>query len=476
MTLYQQRLLAEGIRIIEKTSPSHHFNADYDSLTFEKALFKRAKLADLRYQISPTFEHFQRLFTLFCSLLAVFFFFLGATSVSQLLINETGAQINFFWALILFLVPHLLSLSIWLLLYCHYNVVSTSWITSFSLSLMTLLDKLHHHRVLTHSDYGALFHYYFKHRLGKDLGANQLSLLSHLWWSCYLLGAILSLLLFLATHQVDFIWQTTILSDATFIWLTTLLTYLPHLFSVNVPDSQDVLLASINIVSSTLNAQEIRISWSNLLFFCLFFYALLPRVLLTCLFYFKLKSNKKSFHLNFDLPYYVQLKNILHPRVESVFISDPDNQITPSSSHLSTTNFYNKSIVIDKSAYPIAIELDSLCLQQAKQHAVHYYKGDLINVLDVSSQSMALITLHSTQVEHIVVYADVRRLPDRGWLSFVKQCRYQHNIQVSLILLGHQEIEKGIVVPTRLQDWIKIAKQANINEQQIMYLARSNDE
>ena len=53
MDLYQHRLLTEGIRIIEKTSPSTRFNADYSTLNFQDALLKRTQLAELRYQVAP---------------------------------------------------------------------------------------------------------------------------------------------------------------------------------------------------------------------------------------------------------------------------------------------------------------------------------------------------------------------------------------------------------------------------------------
>ena len=65
MDLYQSHLLTEGIRIIEKTSPSDKFKAPYQNLTFEDAVLKRTHLAELRYQITPIFNHFKHLINLF---------------------------------------------------------------------------------------------------------------------------------------------------------------------------------------------------------------------------------------------------------------------------------------------------------------------------------------------------------------------------------------------------------------------------
>ena len=73
MDLYQNRLLTEGIRIIEKPSPSNRFNADYSSLNLTDALSKRTKLAELRYQVSPVLLHLQQLLKFSIGLICVVF-------------------------------------------------------------------------------------------------------------------------------------------------------------------------------------------------------------------------------------------------------------------------------------------------------------------------------------------------------------------------------------------------------------------
>ena len=471
MDLYQTRLLTEGIRIIEKTSPSNNFKADYSTLSFEDALVKRTQLADLRYQISPVFKHLEKLLTLFLGLMCVLFFIIGASSVSQLLVSEQGTQINFFWALLLFIVPNIISLIIWSFLYIKPKFFNITWVTNLSLSLITLLDKLHHKVTTKHTHYIALFKYYFDHRFGVYMGRVQLSFISHIGWGSYLLGATLSVLLILATHQVDFIWQTTILNEGTFLWLTQLLTYLPNLFALNVPSPTDVSLASIDTINSLQTAQHIRISWSNLLIFSLIVYALLPRIIFILVFYQRVQVYKKRFNLNLSLSYYVQLKSLLHPIVDSSYIKDADlqNNVMTSSPSMPSKH-YKQHLQMPQQAYSLAIELNAQHYQQAIWHVAEYYSPHLINALDSHTQVQAISELQFSQSDNVLLYVDVMRLPDRGWLSFVKKCRYKENLQLYLILLGNEASEENPVILKRLQGWMEAAMQININADHITYL------
>jgi hypothetical protein len=471
--LYQNRLLTEGIRIIEKSSPSQSFNADYSSLTLDEALSKRTQLAELRYQVSPIFEHFQRLLKLFCGLFCLIFIMIGASSVSQFLVSESGAKINFFWGIVLFIAPNIVSLCLWLFFYFKRGALNNSWLMNISLSGVALLDKLHHKIHSKNPHYISLFHFYFDHRFSANMGRAQLSFLSHLWWSCYLLGATLSLLIVLATHQVDFIWQTTILNEDVFIQLTQWLTAIPHMFGINVPNPSDVSYASISLTNPLAIAQTSRISWSNLLIFSLIVYALIPRILLVLIFQYKIKNQTKQFKLDLSLPYYLALKNILYPMVKQHFISDPDNDDVTQNTKTGNQpqdSEYNCELALPADVYPIAIELNSSRFKQASTHASHYYDKALINILDSESQQQALSILLSSGLSNVVLYVDLLRVPDRGWLSLVKKLRYKNNVQIFLLLLGEQTPTENIKIMTRLDDWLSLAAQVQISKQQINYI------
>ncbi|MDN2663987.1 DUF2868 domain-containing protein [Psychromonas sp. 14N.309.X.WAT.B.A12] len=468
MSLYQDRLLTEGIRIIEKSTPSDQFHADYAELSFEQALTKRTKLAELRYQIAPVLKHFQQLFTVFCGLLSILFFILGASSVSQLLVNQSNSQINFFWAIVLFLAPNLLSLIIWLFVFFKPGALSSSWLANVSLSLISLLDKLLHKAHDQHPYYTSLFRYYFEHQFGAYFGRARLSLVSHLWWTCYLLGATLSLLLVLATHQVDFIWQTTILSESVFTQITQLLTTPPHFLGITVPNANDVAQASIGAINSLSSAQQSRVSWANLLIFSLTVYALLPRVMLMLFFKHRVKSKKRQFQVNFSLPYYVQLKGQLQPVSNRSFISDPDSE-GRDSVDLADRHDLVRNSRFPTDALPLAIELNSALLSKVRGQIDPIYSVSLINVIDGQTQQQAISLISDSNVNDLALYVDIKRVPDRGWLSFVKKCNTDPSMMIYLVILGEVILLEDERASLRFKDWIEMAAQAGIDASRITY-------
>jgi len=468
MSLYQDRLLTEGIRIIEKSTPSDQFHADYAELSFEQALTKRTKLAELRYQISPVLKHFHQLFTVFCSLLCILFFIIGASSVSQLLVNQSNSQINFFWAIVLFLAPNLLSLIIWLFVFFKPGALSSSWLANISLSLISLLDKLLHKSHDQHPYYTTLFRYYFEHQFGTYLGRAYISLVSHLWWSCYLMGATLSLLLVLATHQVDFIWQTTILSEDVFMQITQLLTAMPDVLGITVPNMNDVAQASIGAVNSLSSAQENRVSWANLLIFSLTIYALLPRVILMLFFKQRVKSKQSHYQINFSLPYYVQLKGQLQPVSSRSFISDPDSQ-SQDKIDLAAHNTLLGNNDFQADALPLAVELNGALLNRIRGLIAPTYSHSLINVIDGQTQQQAISLITHSKATNLALYVDIKRVPDRGWLSFVKKCSSDPSMTVYLIILGEVVLQEDDRASLRFKDWVEMASQAGIDVSYITY-------
>lgn len=472
MSCYQNRLLTEGIRAIEKLPEKEAFVAQYSSLSLQEAIAKRTKLAELRYQIQPVFDHFQYLLKLLTGLMALLFFIIGATGVTQLLVNEQGTQINFFWMLILFIVPNLFSLGLWLLLYFKTRLVSLSWLANLCLSCISVMDRFHHKVTNKHAHYSTLFKCYFAHRFSGFLGKSQLSLISHICWASYLLGATLSVVVVLATHQVDFIWQTTILNEQVFLSLTSLLTYLPNLLSIHVPSANDVLHANLGVVNSLSDAQSLRVSWSNLLLFSLTVYALLPRLLLMFYFTYRLSILKQQFRLDLSAPYYVQLKSILHPIAQAPFIKDADEQSVKAQVVTDTSHCKNAdSVTLPEQLYRIAIELNTARYQQALIHS-GLAKKELANLLDGEVQQQVINTIQTQSIQQILLYVDIQRTPDRGWLSFVRQCQLDENSQIFVVLLGGKDLTNE-KLSKRLTMWCEKAAQVNIQQTHISYLLQS---
>jgi len=462
MKEYQDHLLVEGIRLIEKTPSPDMFSTVQDTRSFQAQVIKRAKIAELRYQVMPVFHHIKRLMTVFIGCMSLFFFVIGLGSIAPLSTQQDYAQINIFWAILLLIIPNLLSLLMWLLLFTRSNLVKVSWISHFSSSVMAMLDKLHHKVVPQHGHYATLFRYYVAHRFSGEMGRAQLSFMSHLWWTTYTLGATLYLLLVLATHQVDFIWQTTILNETTFVWLTQLLTALPDLIGIAVPNPSDVMQVNISAINSHDVAQYQRLHWSNLLLFSLVVYALIPRALLTWGFAWRVKQLQKRFRININLPYYVQLNSLLLTSTQKHFIKDQDISSSTITSPDIMMLLDNKQTLPPK-AIGIAVELNDRYLQFAQKILDNFQGNALTNIIDSASEQQALQTLYAAERQPLVLFVDAKRLPDRGWLTLVKKCRYRDDLSLTLVLLVNDK--QDLQSSARFQDWLAIATQAEIQSQ-----------
>ncbi|MCG6200214.1 DUF2868 domain-containing protein [Psychromonas antarctica] len=463
MSLFQQRLLAEGVRTVEGDYPT----LDSPSLgkagaEFETLLLQRAQHLDGQLQISGLFSHFKALTKKLFILLSVLVLLLGASSVQQLFFSEQGTQINFFWAFVLFFIPNLFALFFWLLLFLHPRLLSGGWLARLSLFLLKTVEKRLNPQSTQHAHFWALYRCYFKINLSGAIGRYQLSYMTHLLWLSYFCGATLMLVIMLATHQVDFIWQTSILSLNDFQGLTQLLAYIPDLLGLAVPTPEQIQQSHLGAVSGLVDAQNSRLVWSSLLISSLLIYGLLPRFLLLLLMEFLLTKKKRKFSLNFSNPYYVQLRLQLVPNVTSLGISDPDS----SQKNAFAPGRYSAiaGAQLPSSFYPVAIELSAAQLIECTKHVTQYAPDNikyLKHICDFQSQQFLLNELLTIESQAIVLYVSLSRVPDRGLLAFINSLTQVTAQPFYLLLMDNGQMQAA-QASQRHSDWYTLAAQANI--------------
>lgn len=461
MSLFQQRLLAEGVRAAEGDYPASTPILNKAESSFELLLLDRAKQLDSELQISALFTHFKVLTKNLFALLSVLLLVLGASSVAQLFFNEQGTEINFFWAFGMFFIPNLIALCIWLFLFLQTNLLSAGWLAQFSLFLFKTVEKRFNPQAERHPHFWALFKCYFKIILSGDLGRYQLSCVTHLLWLSYFFGATIMLVIMLATHQVDFIWETSILSQQSFQWLTEVLAYIPNLLGVTVPDAEQIQQSHLGAVNVLAEAQNSRLAWSSLLISSLLIYGVLPRLFLLLLMRFLLIRKKEQFNLTLSQPYYVQLRQQLKPNVTSLGIKDPDlSKIeTTHSPLLETANGQLPSFF-----YPVAVELSDMQFIECQKHVKHFSPEQfalLKNICDFQGQQCLLNELKTIPQKAVVLYVTLARLPDRGWLTFIKSLTAITSKSFYLLLINEGLMESP-VVSKRRSDWYQLAAQADI--------------
>ncbi len=463
MDLFQQRLLAEGIRAVEGDSPALSTPiSEKPGVSFDKSVLQRALQLDSQLQISALFSHFKDLTKNLFTLLSVLLFVVGASSVQQLFFSEQGTQINFFWAFVLFFIPNFITLFLWLLFFLQPNLLSSGWLARLTLFLLKTVEKRFNPQSTKHPHFWTLFKCYFKVSFSADLGRYQLSAVTHLLWLSYFCGATLMLVMMLATHQVDFIWQTSILSLANFQWLTELLAYIPNLLGFPVPNLEQIQQSHLGAVNVIADAQNSRLVWSSLLISSLIIYGLAPRFLLLLLMQFLLKIKRKQFSLNLSKPYYVQLRQLLKPNVTSLGISDPDTFKVAPSNHLHSEMACHQ---LPSCFYPVAIELSATQLIECKKHVKQYSPEQfelLKHICDFQSQQQLLNEIVNVGPQAIVLYVTLSRLPDRGLLGFIKSLTALTTKSFYLLLIDDALIESSHLSKRR-SDWYELAAQADIS-------------
>ena len=346
-------------------------------------------------------------------------------------------------------------LMVWLVFFFKPRLLQNSSLARFTKAVIKQFDNRLNRQLITKKNYQQLFQCYFNIHYGKQLGRYQLSKLTHLLWLSYFAGATLIAVLMLATHQVDFVWQTSILSADSFQFLTQLLAYIPQQLGFPTPSSEQIQHSYLG-TDNLLDAESTRLAWSSLLISSLLIYGVLPRLCLYVLMAKQLKLKKLAYELDLSNAYYVQLRQHLKPNKTSLGITDADEEvIQPEVKSPEYIGQLNKEL-LNKDSYPIAIELS----QQQRQLAVEHLKSynpekqkQLINACDQQSQQSVLANLKETAETTIVLYVSINRLPDRGLKRFIGDITAVAGKDFQLFLIVESNHNKQ-----RDSDWYQLAK------------------
>jgi len=340
--------------------------------------------------------------------------------------------VNVFWALGSLLGLNLLTLLGWLLgfflagdsgaalgrlwLWLSQKLARDARAVQLAPALLTLLDQ---------------------RRLGRWL----LGFGVHGLWLVAMSSALLTLLALLATRRYGFVWETTILRDATFINLTQALGVLPSWLGFSVPDIEQIR-ASGALDSSALagSADTARQSWAGWLVGVVLVYGLLPRLLLALLCLWRWRRGRAQLRLDLQIPAYRLLRERLQPSTERLGINDaaPPQLHAPSA---------GAQLDGSEGAVLVGIELDQNHAWPPKLPKSVADAG----VLDDREQRRRLLEqLTRFPPQRLAIACDPRRSPDRGTLALIgelSRCAAQSRVWLLQPPVGES------LDSNRLQDW-----------------------
>jgi len=468
LSQFESRLLAEGVRTIEGASPEQFtYTNQSNETSFEALVLDRANQHDHQLQVSPLFSHFKKLTKNFYRLFACLLFLLGGLAVQKMLFAEQFTAINFFWAFTLFFIPNLLMLLVWLFLFLKPALLQSSSLSSVTLAFIKFFEKRFNKDRVKQEGYWALFRCYFEILFSKQLGRYQLSMLTHLLWLSYFVGATLMSVMMLATHQVDFIWQTSILSIDSFQMLTQLLAHLPQQLGFPVPSVEQIQQSHLG-AEQLLDAESRRLAWSGLLISSLLLYGVVPRLILLVVMRYQFRLACVKYRLDLSLPYYVQLRQLLKPNKTSLGISDRDDEIPIEQHHKRSASGPVLTRQLNDGFYPLAIELSKQQFGLAQLHLAKAYSSRsvaLVNVCDYTEQRALLTTLAASAEPSVAIYVALSRAPDRGLRRFIRELSAIKGKQFHLFLLIDTEQHNK-----RDSDWYQLASDVGIALDNILHI------
>jgi hypothetical protein len=419
---------------------------------FEHRLWRRAQCLLDRYDLRPVLGRAARLSRHTNTVALTVAALLGVLGIICAVTDSF--TINIYWLLLVLLGFNFISMLLWL------TGISLNMGGLIAGALARLASRLPGHiesknRFGTQADRAWLACHY-----AGDVGKWQLSKITHQLWLAYLFAGLICLVLLLMVRQYDFVWGTTLLSDAAFIKLTEVLSKPLEVSGLVVPSADQVQETRIG-VAQFLTAGH-RYHWAQFLLGALLCFGIVPRILLWCWSAVMCAHARRHFTLDYYLPYYVNLRQQLmplasHDRFIDARDASPVVSATPATKPVSHT--------LPADTQWVAVELgDKFTWPPASINSVN----NLGQVVDRKSLTHILQHIQSTRCSGIAVAVLSVRAPDRGVQRTIDSLMAGSE-QRWLVLLQTREQEP--VSSTRLAAWYRVAEMCKVPADHVISLS-----
>lgn len=366
---------------------------------------------------------------------------LGFMAVPPAFATSQSNQVNIFWLFIILLGFHALNFCVWLITMLM-TIKQKTDNKGILLSLLIFLNKKISKYSHTDKNVSAAYlHWQCPTHSNKWL----ISSISHGAWSCYLLAGWIMTLLLLLTNQVNFAWETTLLSDDAFIQLTQILSVIPQWFDIALPNHLDILASRVDLVSQTASTRQ---HWANFLLASIFIYGVLPRLTFTviCLGMYHIKraaqplSTAETIIQNRYRQQEHQSRNIL----------DADHH-KHSASAMKANGTNNEPLADSAFCQHWALFEWS----QAKPDYLSQARSvSVLNSREEQDQFLA-----SLSAEPVYILVNAKQSPDRGTRRFFSRASMAHPSLILVISVADSV--------TFAEDWQRLARETRLNSTQL---------
>lgn len=453
---FDNKVLLEQLRFIESSKPlsEEAISASPPGQSFENHLLHRAQKLAQQHHLSEATDHASGIVRA-CTVAAILFaLMLGAGATLTAVAG--GSTINIYWLLLVLVGFNCLSMALWLVgVTVRLDSLVSGSLSKVAAWLPMLLSRADSTNASADRGWLAC---HFEGNVGKW----RASLVTQQLWLAYLAAGLATLIIVLLARQFDFVWGTTLLSDASFVNLTSTLSKPLQAVGFSAPSAQQVIETRIG-AGVALTAEH-RYNWGQFLIGALLLCGLLPRVLLGLISKFLLSRSQEEFALDYYLPYYVHLRQQLMPMRGESQIVDADVQTASTSSENAGAASKDNPLSgqMPSSVYWVAIELDSEVAWPPTQIAQEKTVGQ---VVDRASLQIVLEKLRAENCTELAIAVTANRAPDRGLKRSINTLSDEVTLSWLVLL---QPPGNEPVTDNRLGAWYAVARECNIAAENVV--------
>ena len=451
ISTFDKRLLIEQIRYIEAKQKLacdavQEFPDASEHKDFEERLWQQALYLVQQHDLSSVLVRAARLSRYIKTFALLAAALLGAFGVTYAIIDSD--TINIYWLLLVLLGFNLLSMLLWLTgISLNMEGLTSGLLARLSGWLPALLTSKSHS---TNEAGNQADRAWLACNFSGVVGKWQLSKITHQLWLAYLLTGLVFLVLLLMVRQYDFVWGTTLLSDAIFVRLTDFLSVPLDVLGFATPSADQVQDTRIG-ATQTLTAEH-RTHWAQFLLGALLCFGIVPRILLWSLSALMCAKSRRLFALDFYLPYYISLRQRLMPLASHGQVVDADTSPPVVSDVPAITPVPH---TLPAETRWVAVELgDNLSWPPDSISA----DNNLGQVIDRESLSRIVHRLQAFDRPLVAVAVSAARSADRGVQRSIASLM-SNSGQRWLVLLQHQDEP---ISSKRLAAWYRLAEACNV--------------
>lgn len=230
----------------------------------------------------------------------------------------------------------------------------------------------------------------------------------HLIWFGVMIAVSLTTLFVLAFQQVDFVWESTLLSPQVFVNLTEILAAMPKALGIPVPSSD--LVAASQLGGTVIDPVAARELWANLLLSALLVYGVVPRLMLVLFSSLMLAKRSRGAKPNMRMPYYVVLAEQLRPGHSEARVIDSDSV---GSDRVKTTGGESKTLP-SAGIFGVGLELATAQYPPIVPQPVHW----LGNITDRDSEASTASAIAELGDSPLLFAVTGQLFPDRGMARY----------------------------------------------------------